>query len=85
MYLGEIGMYAGYVAPGGAFTAADAWADFVAYFNANQGPFVGYTWWAGGMPDWWADIHGPHFSISPTDDVNFTGDTIEMQMIENDF
>jgi len=85
MYLGEIGMYAGYVAPGGAFAAADAWADFVAYFNANQGPFVGYTWWAGGMPDWWTDIHGPHFSISPTDDVNFTGDTIEMQMIENDF
>ena len=85
MYLGEIGMYAGYVAPGDAFTAADAWADFVAYFNANQGPFVGYTWWAGGMPDWWTDIHGPHFSISPTDDMNFTGDTIEMQMIENDF
>lgn len=83
VYLGEIGMYAG--AAGNGFTAADAWSDFVSYFDANQGPLVGYTWWGGGMPDWWHDLHGPHFAISPTDDVQFTGDTVNMTMIENDF
>jgi endoglucanase len=83
MYLGEIGIYAG--STGTGFTAADAWADFVNYFDANQGPFVGFTWWAGGMPDWWPDVHAPHFSISPTDDVDFTGDTVNMLMIEGDF
>ena len=85
MYLGEIGMYAGFVAPANAFTAADAWADYVSYFNANRGPFLGFTWWAGGMPDWWNDIHGPHFAISPTDDINYVGDTVNMQMIEGSF
>jgi hypothetical protein len=84
MYLGEIGMYAGFTAPGNAFTATDAWADFVAYYAANQGPFVGFTWWAGGMPQFWSDIHGPHYSISPQT-AAFTGDTVNMQMIQNDF
>ena len=84
MYLGEIGMYAG-ATTDDLHPAADAWADFVAYFNANAGPFVGYTWWAGGMPDWWNDVHGPHFSISPTNNVNYTGDTINMLMIGGDF
>ena len=84
MYLGEIGMYAGTTTDDG-HPASDAWADFISYFNANAGPFVGYTWWAGGMPDWWHDLHAPHFSISPTDDVNYTGDTDNMLMIEGDF
>lgn len=79
IYLGEIGIYAGN-AQGPA-----AWADFVDYFNANPDALVGFTWWAGGMPDWWNDLHAAHFSISPTDDVNYTGDTINMQMIQNDF
>ncbi|MGA9334425.1 MAG: cellulase family glycosylhydrolase [Rudaea sp.] len=79
MYLGEIGMYAGNA------SAAAAWADYIDYFNSNAGPFVGFTWWAGGMPDWWNDLHGPHFAISPTNDVDFTGDTVNMQLIENDF
>lgn len=83
VYLGEIGIYADANPIG--FTPADAWADFVDYFNANHGPFVGFTWWAGGMPDWWNDLHAPHFSISPTDDVNYTGDTVNMTMIQNDF
>jgi endoglucanase len=79
IYLGEIGIYAGNA------SANAAWADFVAYFNANNGPIVGYTWWAGGMPDWWDDIHAAHFAITPTSNVTFTGDTVNMQMIQNDF
>ena len=79
IYLGEIAMVASNP------SASAAWADFIAYFNANTGPFIGYTWFAGGMPDWWNDLHAPHFSISPTNNVNFTGDTTNMQMIENDF
>lgn len=85
MYLGEIGMYAGYVAPGNAFTATDAWKDYVNYFNANRGAFMGFTWWAGGMPAWWNLVNGPYFSISPTDGVNFTGDTVNMQMIQGSY
>lgn len=84
MYLGEIGMYAGTTTDDG-HPASDAWSDYVSYFNANRGSFIGFTWWAGGMPDWWNDIHGPHFAISPTNDVNYTGDTINMQMIKNNF
>ena len=99
IYLGELGIYAGNApinnpdpanaCPGGVLpvgaTASAAWADFINYFDANKGPFMGYSWWAGGMPDWWNDIHAAHFSISPTNDVNFTGDTANMQMIQNDF
>ena len=85
VYLGEIGIYADANLDGQGFTPADAWADFVNYFAANQGPFIGFTWWAGGMPDWWSGLDAPYFSISPTDDINYTGDTANMQMIENDF
>ncbi len=84
VYLGEIGMYAG------APLAPQAWADFIAYVNANSvaGVFVGFTWWAGGDPLWWNDVGangGGHFSISPTSSATYTGDTVNMNMIENDF
>lgn len=84
VYLGEIGMYAG------APLAPQAWADFVAYLNANlnAGVFLGFTWWAGGDPLWWNDVAangGGHFSISPTSSATYTGDTVNMDMIENDF
>jgi len=82
MYLGEIGMYAGTITDDG-HPASDAWADFISYFHANAGPMVGYTGWAGGMPDWWNDVHGPH---SPSHRrTNYTGDTINMLMIGGDF
>ena len=84
MYLGEIGFYAGATTNDG-HPASAAWSDYVNYFNANRGPFMGFTWWAGGMPDWWNDLHGPHFAISPTDNVNYTGDTVNMQMIGGSF
>lgn len=84
IYLGEIGVVAGTTSDDG-YPASDVWENFVDYFLANQGVMVGFTWWAGGMPDWWNDLHAPHFSISPTDDVNFVGDTTNMQMIETDF
>jgi len=81
VYLGEIGMYAGNA------IAPAAWADFIDYFN-NTSTLVGYTWWAGGMPDWWPDVGangGGHFAITPTSNATFTGDTVNMQMIEADF
>ncbi len=84
IYLGEIGLYAG------ATNAPQAWADFIAYFNANAGSgvFLGFTWFAGGDPLWWPDVAangGGHFSISPTSSATYTGDTVNMDMIENDF
>jgi endoglucanase len=85
VYLGEIGMYEGFSSAAPAFTASDAWQDFVAYFNANGDTLIGFTWWAGGYPDWWPDVHAAYFSISPTSDVTFTGDTVNMTMIEGSF
>jgi endoglucanase len=82
VYLGEIGMYAGNP------VAAAAWADFIDYVDTHSATLVGYTWWAGGMPGWWDDVGangGGHFAITPTDGNNFTGDTVNMQMIQNDF
>ena len=84
VYLGEIGMYAG------ATNAPQAWADFIAYLDANAGAGVllGFTWFAGGDPLWWPDVAangGGHFSISPTSSATYTGDTVNMNMIENDF
>ncbi|MEO5625078.1 MAG: hypothetical protein ABIQ70_03590 [Dokdonella sp.] len=37
------------------------------------------------MPDGWNDPHGPHFAMSPSDDVDFSRDTVNMQMVENHF
>ena len=84
VWLGEIGMYAG------ATNAPQAWADFIAYLDANAGAgvFLGFTWFAGGDPLWWPDVAangGGHFSISPTSSATYTGDTVNMDMIENDF
>jgi len=82
VYLGELGFYAGVP------IAAAAWADFIDYFEANTDTLVGFTWWAGGSPGWWDDVAangGGHFSITPTDDASFTGDTVNMDMIEGDF
>lgn len=84
VYLGEIGMYAA------ATNAPQAWADFIAYRDATAGAGVllGFTWFAGGDPLWWPDVAangGGHFSISPTSSATYTGDTVNMDMIENDF
>lgn len=76
VYVGEIGMYAGNA------DAPTTWSNFVGYFDANAGPLMGFTWRAGGMPAWWPDVHAPHFSISPTDAATFTGDTVNMTMIQ---
>ena len=82
VYLGEIGMYAG------ATNAPQAWADFIDYVDANAGVLLGFTWFAGGDPLWWPDVAangGGHFSISPTSSATYTGDTVNMDMIENDY
>ena len=82
VWLGEIGMYANEP------LAPQAWADFVAYFE-SQPVLVGWTWWAGGDPNgWWPDVAangGGHFAITPTSAATYTGDTVNMDMIENDF
>ena len=72
----------------GEALAPAAWADFVAYFE-SQPVLVGWTWWAGGDPrGWWPDVAangGGHYSISPTSPATYTGDTVNMDMIEGDF
>ncbi len=81
VYLGEIGFLA--TMP----LAQAAWTDFINYFEANQDVLIGFSWFAGGAPGWWDDIGasgGGHFAITPTDDATFTGDTVNMDMIEND-
>lgn len=82
VYLGEIGLHAANP------LAAAAWADFIDYFEANSDVLVGFTWWAGGHPLWWSDVGangGGHYSISPTDPATYSGDTINMDLIEDDF
>ncbi|HET7842875.1 MAG TPA: cellulase family glycosylhydrolase [Xanthomonadales bacterium] len=82
VWLGEIGLYAG-EAIGPA-----AWNDFAAYF-ASEPVLVGWTWWAGGDPNgWWPDVAangGGHYAITPTSAATYTGDTVNMDMIEGDF
>jgi len=79
VYLGEIGIYAN--TPG----APAAWADFVSYFQANSDELAGFTWWAGGDPVFWPETQAAYFGISPTSAATYTGDTVNMDMIENDF
>jgi len=96
VYLGEIGLWAGFNSasppsgckPSGTFTAATAWNNFITYFNANADTFEAYTWWAASDPAWWKDVAangGGHFSVSPTNGTTYTGDTINMQMIQGGF
>ncbi len=95
VYLGETGMHATTAVTAGG-TAQQAWDDFIAYFNANDDTLEGYTWWAGGDPrGWWTDQGangGGHYSISPLHpnsyvdpDTSYSGDTVNMDMIEGDF
>ena len=83
VWLGEIGFYANEP------LAPQAWADFVSYFDSQPNTLVGWTWWAGGDPNgWWPDVAangGGHFSITPTSAATYTGDTVNMDMIEDDF
>jgi endoglucanase len=87
LFVGEIGMYAGQVTNDGR-PASAAWADFVAYTQANQDVIVGWTWWAAGEPGWWDDVAangGGHYSVTPTNGATYTGDTVNMTMIRGAF
>jgi endoglucanase len=87
LFLGEIGMYEGRLTNDG-HRAADAWRDFVNYANANSDILLGWTWWAAGAPGWWDDVAdngGGHYSVTPTNGTTYQGDTVNMNMIENDF
>jgi len=87
LFLGEIGMYEGRVTNDG-HPASDAWRDFIAYANANSDVLLGWTWWAAGNPGWWDDVAdngGGHYSVTPTNGDTYSGDTVNMNMIENDF
>lgn len=82
VFLGEIGFWADHP------LAYSAWENFIRFTRTNSDVFTGYAWWAAGDPLWWNDVAangGQHFSISPTDQATFTGDTVNMDMIENDF
>ena len=79
MFIGEIGLYAGQA------LAETAWSDFINYVEHSAPAFAGYTWWAGGWPQWWPDPKSPHFSVAPTDDNTYTGDTTNMKLIESNF
>jgi hypothetical protein len=50
---------------------------------------AGFAWWAPGAPGWWDDVGadgGGHFSVTPTDaGAVYSGDTINMTMIESAF
>jgi hypothetical protein len=49
---------------------------------------TGWAWWAVGSPGWWDDIGadgGGHFALTPTNGDTYTGDTVNMAMIRNDF
>jgi endoglucanase len=93
VYIGEIGLYAGNAPAlnpdpgcnGHTGDAATAWANFITYADANTDTLIGFTWWAGGYPAWWNDLHAPHFSISPTSAGTFTGDTVNMTLIQGSF
>lgn len=87
LFLGEIGMYAGRRTNDG-HPASDAWRDFVDYADANTDVLLGWTWWAAGNPGWWddPDSHdGGHYAVTPTNGDTYSGDTVNMKMIQNDF
>ena len=98
VYIGEIGLYAGFDSanPGtypsdchfsGVFAAADVWANFINYFSSRPDALEAFTWWAGGDPNWWkpAYVHGGSFSIAPTNTSSNPGDTINMVLIRDSF
>lgn len=81
VFLGEIGFWAGNP------IASQAWADFISY-SKTQPSLIGWSWWACGAPGWWGDVGangGGHFSITPTNGTTFTGDTVNMSMIQGAF
>ena len=77
MFIGEIGLYAD------AIGAQAAWDDFIDYIEHSAPACTAFAWWAGGWPGWWDDVHGPHFSVSPTDGDTYTGDTINMTLLRS--
>ena len=83
MFVGEVAVWAN---AHGTPTGQEAWADFIDYIENPKPPaFVGYTWWAGGWPEYWPDDKPPHFSVSPVDDGHYSGDRTHMTMIEKNF
>ena len=91
VYLGEIGYYAGTTNTGlgGNYTATTAqtcWNNFIKYLEANADVLVGFAWWAASEIDWWDDVGLTHFSVTPTTSGTvYSGDTINMNMIEHTF
>jgi endoglucanase len=91
VYLGEIGYYAGTTNTGlgGNYTATTAqtcWNNFITYLDANANVLVGFAWWAASEIGWWGDVGRTHFSVTPTKSGTvYSGDTINMNMIEKSF
>ena len=81
VHVGEIGFYAG--TPG----AQAAWDAFASFCDANGDVVTGYDWWGASEIGWWDDTKTTHFSVTPTTlgAMAFSGDTINMTMIESSF
>jgi predicted esterase len=80
VHVGEIGFYGG--TPGAQAT----WDAFVAYCADNSDVITGYDWWGASEPGWWQDVGTTHFSVTPTTAGDqYSGDTINMDMIETAF
>lgn len=101
VYLGEIGYYAGTTTPSvsdwednkpavGNYTAVQAqhtWNTFIDYLDTNRDVLLGFAWWAASELNWWMDTKCMRFSVSPQlwGASAYTGDTINMNMIESTF
>jgi endoglucanase len=80
VFVGEIGFKNTYT------NATACWDAFAAYCLTNKDVVIGWAWWGASDIGWWTDVGETHFSISPTTTgTPYTGDTANMNMIENDF
>ncbi len=59
VFLGEVAVKAGVT------NANAAWANLVAYMNANQDVVAGWCWWAYGPPAWWGGYQFTLCNASP--------------------
>ncbi len=80
VHCSEIGFKSSYL------EAQDCWDAFVAYCEANPVVVRGWSWWGSSEIGWWDDTGETHFAITPTTGgTPYSGDTGNMDMIENDF
>lgn len=72
LFLGEVGLSASNP------LGAAAWANLVAYTEANADVVMGWCWWAAGPPSWWGNYQ---FTLCPSS----SGDSAQMKLIAPSF